>query len=104
MPLQQRRNLCFLISFFELHVFAEPFLPRFCKDAQSPWVGSLGAGAQHSPPHGLNAAAGRLVHSRNLRSTIGTGSTRLAARPETMMTQRQSARLALWLDAEEASR
>ena len=38
-------------------------LPRFCKDAQSPWVGSLCAGAQHSPPHGLNAAAGLLEHS-----------------------------------------
>ena len=36
-------------------------------------------------------------------STIGTGSTRLAARPAMMKTQSQSACLALWLDAEEAS-
>ena len=37
-------------------------------------------------------------------STIGTGSTRLAARQATMKTQRKSARLALRLDAEEACR
>ena len=56
----------------------------------------------------------RATHSENRRPlrarspppatwTIGTGSTRLAARPATIKTQRQSTRPALRLDAEEAT-
>ena len=40
-------------------------LPRHCKDVQSPWVGLLCPGAVPSPPHSLNAAARRLVRSRD---------------------------------------
>ena len=68
-PLKQRSDPCFLMSLV-FYVFAEPLralLPRHCKDAQSPWIGLLWAGAPPSPAHGLIAEARLLVQSRDRR-------------------------------------
>ena len=58
------RRLCFICI---CKTTLSPPGPPHCKDAQSPGVVSLCAGAPPSPPYGWNAAVRRLVHSRNLR-------------------------------------
>ena len=101
--------------------------PRVIKVRNLPESAHFFAGALPSPHHSLSGAARRIGHSRDERllathpesrrplrarspppatGTIGTGSTRLAARPATIKTQRQNTRLVLGLDAdaEEATR